>query len=131
MNTYRNQIDYIVTYSVVHTVFVHGNMYHFLDQAVSLLKHGGKMLVGDLPNISKKKRFLSSDFGIKFHQEWSGTNEIPKVEWNILQPEEMDESVIFSILQRYRNMGYETYLLPQKDGLPMNKTREDILIVKW
>ena len=64
------------------------------------------MLIGDIPNASKKKRFLSSE------------------------PLCIDDSVIFSILQRYRSMGCESYLLEQLSGLPMNNTREDILIVK-
>lgn len=47
---------------------------------------------------------------------------------NELENGAIDDSLVFSILKRYRNMGCETYLLEQKDGLPMNKTREDILI---
>lgn len=126
---FKASIDYIITYSVLHCIFPFDSIYNFLDKAVLLLKPGGKMLVGDVPNITKKKRFLSSTQGKKFYQQWSGKKKVPKVFWNQYE-EVIDEGIVFSILQRYRNMGCETYLLPQEDDLPFNKTREDILIVK-
>ena len=43
----------------------------------------------------------------------------------------INDDLIFMILQRYRLMGFETYLLPQKENLPLCYTREDILIRKW
>jgi len=130
LEKHTGKIDHIVTYGVAQVVFVHSNLIEFLDTALSLLKAQGKLLIADIPNISKKKRFFDSPFGIKFHQEWSKSNDVPIVKWNHLEPGEMDDSIVFMILQRYRSMGYETYLLPQHDGLGMNKTREDILIVK-
>jgi hypothetical protein len=33
-------------------------------------------------------------------------------------------------MMRARNQGFEAYLLPQGDGLPMANRREDILITK-
>ncbi len=130
INTNKNTIESIVIYSVFHHVFHYANIFNFLDNAVSLLKPHGQLLLADIPNNTKKKRFLSSDDGISFHQNWAKSDTIPEVHWNKLTVSQIDDSIIFSILQRYRSMGYETYLLPQKDGLPMNKTREDILIVR-
>lgn len=124
----KNSMDCIVIYSVLHHVVEHGNYIKFLDTAVELLKENGRLLLADIPNITKKKRFLSSSEGIKFHQEWSKSKDVPQVVWNELENGVIDDSLVFSILKRYRNMGCETYLLEQKDGLPMNKTREDILI---
>jgi len=124
----KAKMDYIIVYSVLHHIVMHSNYISFIDTIVELLTNGGKVLIADLPNSTKKKRFLSSQNGIKFHQEWSGENTIPNVIWNELEKNLIDDGIIFSILQRYRNMGCETYLLEQKDGLPMNKTREDILI---
>ena len=91
---------------------------------------GGRLLIGDIHNASKKKRFLSSETGRDFHMKWSSSQTCPNVCWNKLEPLCIDDSVIFSILQRYRSMGCESYLLEQLSGLPMNNTREDILIVK-
>lgn len=126
----KKSIDYIICYSVIHYVFPYANIFDFLDKAIILLKNNGKMLIGDIPNVTKKKRLLSSKNGIKFYQEWSGSKKIPKSTWNILKEGVIDDSIVFAILQRYRNMECETYLLPQKEGLPINKTREDILIVR-
>lgn len=127
---YKRSIDYIICYSVIHCVFPYDSTFNFLDKAIGLLKNNGKMLIGDIPNVTKKKRFLSCKNGIRFYQKWSGGKKIPKVIWNELEEGAIDEGIIFAILQRYRNMGCETYLLPQDDGLPINKTREDILIVR-
>lgn len=124
--------DYVLCYSVIQIVTYYSSIFRFLDESVDMLKPGGRMLLGDIPNITKKKRFLSSNRGIEFHKSWSGSNEKPQVDWNILHKvsEGIDDSIIFSILQRYRSMGCETYLLEQPEGLPMSNTREDILIVK-
>lgn len=127
---YTSKIDIIIVYSVLHHVFLDSNIFDFLDKAVELLSDGGKLFLGDIPNISKRKRFFSSPPGIKFHQNFVGKKEIPKVEFLKLEPNFIDDSVVFSILQRDRNFGYETYLLPQPKNLYFSGRREDILIVK-
>ena len=124
----KNKMNYIIVYSVLHHIVMHANYINFIDSIIELLSNGGKALIADLPNSTKKKRFLSSGEGVKFHQNWSQDSSVPKVSWNELEKNLIDDSLLFSVLQRYRNMGCETYLLEQKDGLPMNKTREDILI---
>lgn len=130
---FRGKIDYIVYYSVIHHVFYFSNMFNFIDQSLLLLNNGGCLLIGDIPNYSKKKRFLSSDKGVEFHQLWSGQNKCPDIKWNEAYKTDigLDDAAIISILLRYRAMGCETYLLEQDDGLPINNTREDILIKKY
>lgn len=130
VNKYSNGVDYIICYSIFHYVFYSTCTYRFIDIAVSLLKPGGKLLLADLPNISKRKRFFSSDTGILFHQNFTETNTLPEVKHLVHEPGQIDDGVVFGILQRYRNFGYETYLLPQNQDLPMANRREDILIVK-
>jgi cyclopropane fatty-acyl-phospholipid synthase-like methyltransferase len=129
LGEFAARADCIITYSVLHVICPYQNSFTFLDKAVSLLRPGGQMLVGDIPNISRKKRFLSSEKGAAFHREWSETRESPEVSW-IEDYEEIDDSVVLHLLLRYRSMGMQTYLLPQGDGLPMNHTREDILICR-
>jgi len=126
---WKRNIDVIICYSVLHILYPYQNVFTFVDKAVSLLCNGGQMLLGDIANITKKKRYLSSETGIAFHKQWSGNDNVPEVRW-IDDYEEIDDSVIIQLLLRYRSMGLETYLLPQKDGLPMNHTREDILICR-
>ena len=47
--------DAILSYSVLHYVFAEGNVWAFLDRAIELLAHGGSLLIGDVPNASKRK----------------------------------------------------------------------------
>ena len=109
-------------------VCVQDSIFNFLDKAVSLLALGGRLLIGDIPNRSKRRRFFASTEGIKTHQDYTGTDEIPVIStWN-LDYAQIDDSIVFAIMQRYRAAGYETYLLPQNKNLPMANRREDIVI---
>ena len=127
----QNNLDYIVCYSILHCgPFYNTCIHKFIDTAVSLLKLGGRLLIGDIPNISKRKRFFSSETGIAFHKDFMKTDQPPVVEHLKLEQGELDDGIIMGILQRYRGFGFETYLLPQGAGLPMANRREDILICK-
>ena len=55
--------DFILLYSVIHYVDDPATM---VDVAASLLRPGGRLFVGDIPNLSRKGRFLASDFGRAF-----------------------------------------------------------------
>ena len=127
---YKNKIDVILTYSVLHYVFDEGNLFSFLDKSLSLLSEGGQMLIGDIPNISKRKRFFASPTGVKFHQQFMKTDESPSVRFNTLEEKQIDDAVIMSIILRSRNAGFDAYWLPQPDILPMANRRDDILIIK-
>lgn len=130
LEKYKNTVDAIVIYSVLQHVILDMNPFTFIDKAVSLLKVGGRLLLGDIPNISKRNRFFASDTGYKFHQEFTKDNTKPSYLFNNLIEDKIDDSLVFAILNRYRMAGYETYLLEQPSTLPMYNRREDILIVK-
>lgn len=125
---YRARIDVILTYSVLHCVFFESNMWDFLDRSLELMAHGGEMLIGDIPNESKRKRFFSCPTRIQFHQGFAEGQEVPEVVFNKSEPPLIDDEVVLSILARVRNKGVDAYLLPQRDDLPMANRREDILI---
>ena len=127
---YKNRVDSILTYSVLHYVFAESNLYDFLDKSLGLLAENGEMLIGDIPNISKRKRFFSSPNGIRYHQNFTKTEEIPEIEFNTIEKGAIDDAVIFSLLMRCRNSGFDAYLVPQAEELPMTNRREDILITK-
>jgi 2-polyprenyl-3-methyl-5-hydroxy-6-metoxy-1,4-benzoquinol methylase len=120
--------DVVLIISVLHYIFLDGNFINFMDSALKLLKPGGYLLVADIPNNTKKKRFLSTSNGMNFHMEWSQSSKKPDVNWNEFELMSLDDSIIFFLMQRYRSMGFETYLLPQNEQLPFYNTREDILI---
>lgn len=125
---YDGKVNAILSYSVLHYVFAEGNVFEFLDRSLSLLAERGEMLIGDIPNISKRKRFFSSQSGIRFHQQFTGSDEIPAVEFNKLEPGQIDDALILSLILRCRDAGFDAYWLLQADELPMANRREDILI---
>ncbi len=130
LDEFAGKVDAILTYSVLHYIFTESNVWDFLDQSLALLAHGGEMLIGDIPNVSKRKRFFGSPAGVKFHQEFMQTHESPEVAFNQIERRQIDDGVIFSLLMRARHQGFDAYVLPQADDLPMANRREDILIRK-
>ena len=129
-NHFRGKIDVILTYSVLHYIFTESNIWEFLDSSLELITDGGEMLIGDIPNISKRKRFFSSSNGIQFHQDFMKTTEIPKVVFNNIERHHIDDSIILALINRARNQGFDAYIMPQRQDLPMANRREDILIRK-
>lgn len=127
---YKNKVNAILAYGVLSVVFLDSNPFRFIDAAAALLSEEGEFLLGEIPNITKRKRFFLSRKGIETHRKFTGTDEKPVVEFMCLDEDKIDDGVVFAILQRYRNAGFETYLLPQGKNLPMQTRREDILIVK-
>lgn len=126
----KGKVDIILLYSVLHYIFVEGNIYSFLDKSLSLLSPGGQMLIGDIPNSSKRKRFFSSETGVRFHQEFTQTKELPKMEFNNIEEGQIDDAVIMGLINRARSQGFDAYVLPQRPELPMANRREDILIAR-
>jgi hypothetical protein len=59
-----------------------------------------------------------------------GTNDDPQVEPFALRPGSFDDGVLMGLMLRYRQAGFESYLLPQGRSLPMQNRREDLLIVR-
>ena len=123
-------IDAVLCYSVLQYIIIDTAFFKFLDCSLSLLAPGGQMLIGDIPNSSKRKRFFSSKTGVRFHQEFMKTENLPEVEFNRIEHGLIDDSVIFSILQRARIQGFDAYIVPQGPSLPMANRREDILIIR-
>lgn len=130
LEAWRQKVDIILCYSVFHYIFVEANFWKFIDLSIQLLNDGGMMLIGDIPNVSKRKRFFSSNRGIKFHQSYTCSNEIPKVDFVTVENDKIDDAVILGTIMRARTQGCDAYWLPQGDSLPMANRREDILITK-
>ena len=123
-------VDVILVYSVIQYVFVEANLWKFIDRSLSLLAEGGQILIGDIPNISKRKRFFSSEAGVQFHKKFMKTETPPIVNYDQIENCQIDDSVIQAIVQRARIQGFDAYILPQSPDLPMANRREDILIVR-
>lgn len=107
----RNSFNAILVYSVMHHVCLEDNLFTFIDRAVELLAPGGRLLLGDLPNRTKRKRFFLSPQGIKTHREYTGDpNAQPPVNLFEIESEKLDDAIIFAILQRYRGGGTKLIL---------------------
>jgi len=124
---FEKNFDVILIYSVIQYVFNDGNMYSFIHKCLSILNKGGVILIGDIPNISSRDRFIKSDEGKKFLKSKQEDTNIKIIHQN---HERIDDSIILSIIQRFRNFDCETYLLPQPNNLPFGNRREDIIIKK-
>src|SRR5258708_30542344 len=48
---YAGKVNALLTYSVIHYVFVEASIFSFLDKSLELLAPSGHMLIGDIPNI--------------------------------------------------------------------------------
>jgi len=127
---YDGRINAIICYSVLHYVFEEGNVFDFLDRSLQLLAPGGAMLLGDIPNASKRKRFFASARGAEFHKAFTGRDEEPVVAFNQAEPGKIDDAVVLALVQRCRAAGCDAYVLPQPPDLPLANRREDILICK-
>lgn len=127
---YARKVDAVLVYSVIQYVFVEGSIYDFVDAAAGMLADGGELLIGDIPNLSKRKRFFSSAEGVAHHQRFTGSQEVPEVRFNQLERGNIDDAVLLGLVGRCRAAGLDCYILPQAPALPMANRREDILARK-
>ncbi|WP_159006600.1 class I SAM-dependent methyltransferase [Bradyrhizobium sp. S69] len=124
----KGKVDVIICYSVFHYVFVDGNPFHFIDTILDFMAPGGECLIGDIPNASKRFRFFSSEAGIAFHKQFTGSDALPPSRPNGPLPGTIDDAVLTGLVLRARAAGADAYLMPQPPSLPMANRREDILI---
>lgn len=130
VQTLSGRVDAVIVYSVLHYLFVDTSLWRFLDTTLGLLAPGGALLIGDIPNISMRKRFFASSTGRRFHREFTGRDEDPPIHWNRIEPDQIDDSVVLAILQRVRAAGFHGYVMPQPAELPQSNRREDIVVVR-
>jgi 2-polyprenyl-3-methyl-5-hydroxy-6-metoxy-1,4-benzoquinol methylase len=128
LRTGAGRFDAILVYSVIQYVFAEANLFSFLDAAAGLLAPGGRMLVGDIPNASMRRRFLGSEAGRRFHRDYMKTDAPPDLRYDELDPGAIDDAVLTSLLLRYRSAGLHAYVLPQGTDLPMANRREDLVL---
>jgi hypothetical protein len=127
---HAGKVDVVLAYGVVSIIFAEGLLYPFLDQTLTLLADGGQWLIGDIPNISKRKRFFAAPAGVAFHKSFMNTDAPPVVTHNVPEPGQMDDGIVLGMLMRCRTAGFDAYLVPQRADLPMANRREDMLILK-
>ena len=130
------KFDYIIIYSVIHYV---QNPVLFLSKAFKMLKNNGRILIGDIPNINKKARFIMSKKGRIFESKYRNKkiNKIPIykdyndfIKKNKHLRNDINDNIICKLFNVYRKKNCNFYILEQNKNLPTCFTREDILIEK-
>jgi hypothetical protein len=126
----EGKADVIICYSVLHYVFVDTNLFDFVDVSIRMLAPGGRMLIGDIPNVSMRNRFFASENGRAFHKAFTKTDTEPELNLNTPTPKQIDDAVLIALVARARAAGCHAYMLPQPPILPMANRREDLLLEK-
>ncbi|MFO0986429.1 MAG: hypothetical protein U1F37_03545 [Alphaproteobacteria bacterium] len=106
---------------------------------MGLLKPGGRLLVGDIANVDRKRRFLATRYGQEFDRRWKEQQRavpfLAEVERDRLwQPDasafDPNDAFVCELLRRARLRSFDAYCLPQSPELPYGQTREDVLICR-
>lgn len=126
----------ILAYSVLPALPDKEALYAFVEKALSLLDTKGRMLLGDLGNSDKKKRFLNSERGKAFQAEWERLCREQNAGEDAagFQTEDdgavaIDDRFILDLMAFIRTKGFDAYLFDQPSNLPFGNTREDLLVV--
>jgi len=120
----------VLCYSVLHYIYVDANLFDFADAVMALLAPQGRALIGDIPNVSKRRRFFASETGQRFHRAFTGDEAPMPVEFNTPAPGKIDDAVLMSLVLRAQAAGCDAYVLPQGPDLPMANRRDDLLIAR-
>jgi 2-polyprenyl-3-methyl-5-hydroxy-6-metoxy-1,4-benzoquinol methylase len=108
----------------------------FVDKAIALLAPGGLALIGDLPNHDRKARFLATEFGRRFDEEFRQKRAAEPPEAGqglaVLSGSAVvggfDERYLFDLVARLRQRGLDASLMFQPGDLCFGWTREDLIV---
>ena len=124
----------ILIYSVLHNLSDHRELFLFLEKAVSLLRRGGRMLLGDLPNQDLKARFLDTEAGERFLEKWNAEMEASDTPGLDLAVDNetfsFSDELISKIVTRYNEGEFRSSIMDQRVDLPFGHTRQDLLICR-
>jgi 2-polyprenyl-3-methyl-5-hydroxy-6-metoxy-1,4-benzoquinol methylase len=131
--------DRILVYSVMHYLPDETTALAFIEQCMLALRPGGALLLGDIPNADKKRRFATSTTGKRVAAEYSARVARHQDE-HVAQTaifarmdslaSYLNDAFILALTAQTRAGGGEAYLLHQPDGLPFWYTREDVLLCR-
>ena len=108
----------------------------FTKKIISLLSQDGKILIGDIPNINQKFRFLQSSFGKKYESMNNPKNKndfksFSEFKKETKQNTKINDDYIMNVLKYCRKKNKSSKIIKQKKILPFSFTREDILIEEF
>ena len=132
----QKKFNKILVYSVIHYMRDLNQLKILIRKMLKITLPNGKILLGEVPNISKKKRFLNSKIGKKIDQSFK----VDVERLNKKYPKSMnlnnkfisiDDKDLSSIIFYCNKLGADAYILPIENGLPFCNTRVNILIKKY
>jgi len=132
--------DRILCYSVLHCLPDMTAARAFLAAAAALLAPQGRLLMGDMPSLDKKARFLASDAGKAFDAAWRARSAaMPTLAQEaeagaLLRQAQMiggfDDAQFATLVSDMQKLGCHAYVLPQPPDLPFGNTRDDLLVIR-
>ncbi len=136
--------DCIIVYSVMTCLKDRGEAIQFIEKCLSCLKHNGRFLIADIPNVDMARRFQASELAEKVTQEYRALksaheNDETQVQSSIFSQAQqsmgdpgsyLNDDFTLGLVKDMRMRGYEAFILPQPRTLPYSYSREDILIWK-
>lgn len=128
----------MLIYSVIHYLHDEEEVLAFIRKAVGLLRPGGKMLIGDIPNSDIKARFLATERGKKFAAEWQEKvaatsrdghqeNETPVTDASLVS---INDVVVEKIVMMLEELHIHALRVRQPETLSFCFTREDLIAEK-
>lgn len=133
--------DRIIAYSVLPAIETYDLVKSFALAAAQLVRPGGRLLLGDIPNRNRQARFRDSAAGRAFEVEWAElrASQVHATEGERLAAEELSrarqiggitDAQMCDLLLALRAAGCEAYLVEQHPDLPFGRTREDIVVTR-
>lgn len=131
------RFDYILLYNMIQCS---GQPIELVRAAARLLAPYGCLFVGDVPNVNRKGRFLSSVKGRQFDAAYKKlmleqlpvyTSHQDFVDKDHTGNTNVNDDMVITIFAEYRKAGYDVFVLPQPMTFPFCFTREDILIRRY
>ncbi|OGG61465.1 hypothetical protein A3I46_00770 [Candidatus Kaiserbacteria bacterium RIFCSPLOWO2_02_FULL_54_13] len=127
----------VLIYSVIQYLRDEEAVLTFIRTAAALLRPGGKMLIGDIPNKDIKDRFLATERGKAFSAEWKERVEQEKKKNpHIHQPMPaaslvtVDDALVEKIVAMLEGTHLRATRVRQPETLSFGYTREDIIVEK-
>lgn len=132
----QKKFNKILAYSVIHYMRDINQLKVLIRKILKITLPSGKILLGEVPNISMKKRFLNSKIGKKIDQRFK----VDVERLNKKYPNSMNlnnkfirigDKDLSSIIFYCNKLGADAYILPIENGLPFCNSRVNILIKKY
>ena len=132
----KKKFNKVLAYSLIHYMKDKNQLKKFIKKLLDLTSSNGIILIGEIPNISMKKRFLKSkirkEINKKFLHNLNKLKQKYTSQFNYNEKfiQIYDKEIRFMI--NYCNqIGVDAYVLPIKKGLPFSYTRVNLLIKKY